>query len=684
MIDKQESILRLDFETQSRVNITNPTYTTDQSTKILCMAYGIDDGEGYLWWPGDELPQWVVDHIDAGGLVEASNARFDREIWQYVGEVDHNFPRTEDDQWICSQAQARVAGLPSALDKSARALGIKQRKDTSGSRLISACCIPPYSTDPQDYADLASYCLQDYVVMRDVALAIPRLNDFQIEDYQLNERINDRGIKVDVELAKAAMTYAEAERAEINEKLVGITAGEITSHTQHRRVCQFLRDHLQDMPDVLKLMRKHVTDKSTGEDKVKWSSDKGVRANLTAGDEDGAFALPVIVKDLLECMEDAGGSAVSKFTRMVQKADPLDDRVRGILRYSGAPSTLRYSSMGLQIHNFRRDAFSLEDAEFIRDLLLKGEEITDRKGNRLSVMDTLGRLLRSAIIPKDGHVLVVGDWNAVESRMTAWLAGDRSKIDMFLRGEDPYCYEASAIYGREITPADAKERSIGKVTDLACGFMGGPGALAAMAAQFRIFIDPDQMQDIVDKYRSNHQAIVEYSDQLMGAAIRAVMDPGVIQKVKHTAYLFNPNDRALYCQLTGGINMIRYPEARVEMVPVPWSDTETRPQLTALKAAFTPAADAKEWARHGLWRGIFIENIAQGNCAQLLREKLIDCEDAGLPAIFHVHDEIVLEVPEEDAEAARLKLKEIMERTPHWLEGLPLVADPEIMYRYGK
>ncbi len=681
---KKTEPLLLDFETQSRVSVSNPLYTSDESTRALCMSYGFRDEEGFMWWPGDTLPEEVVKHVEDGGAIGASNARFDREIWQFICENDHGFPRTTDDQWFCTQAQARVAGLPSALDKSARALGIKQRKSTSGSRLIAKCCIPPFSKDPQDYCDLGAYCLQDFRVMRDVSRAVPDLNEYQLEDYRFNEMVNTRGIKVDVEMASAAMSYAEAERAEINVALNLLTYGEITACTQHRRVCKWLQEKLEDYPDILKLMRKHKRDEDTGVDVVKYSSDKGVRTNMTAGDADGSFTLPFEVKKMLGHMQDAGGSATSKFARMVQKADPDDDRVRGILRYAGAPSTLRYSSMGLQIHNFRRDAFSTEDAEFIRAQLVRGDILRDRDGELLGVMDTLGRLLRSAIIPAKGKVFVVGDWNAVESRMTAWLAGDKKKLDLFKRGEDPYCYEASAIYGRKITPEDKKERSIGKVTDLACGFMGGVGALASMAEQYRIFIDPDKMQEIVDSYRANHPAIVEYSDQLMGAAIRAVNNPGEIQQVAHTAYLFNPEDRALYCQLTGGINMIRYPEARIGMQPVPWSDTETRPQLTALKAAFAPAADAKEWARHGIWRGICIENIAQGNCAQLLREKCLDCEDAGLDVVFHVHDEIILEVPIAKAEDARVKLKEIMERTPHWLEGLPLKAEPEIMARYGK
>lgn len=712
-------LMLLDFETQSIVSIINPLYTSHYSTKALCMSWGLQGGTGRLWWHGEPCPDELIAHVEAGGLIGASNARFDREIWNYVATNDHDFPETDDKQWFCTQAQSRCAGLPSALDKAAKALGLLTRKSTRGTLLISRCCIPPFSEDPQDYADLGAYCLQDWVVMDAAARAVPAITPVQLEDYQLNERINDRGIRIDRDLARAASAYAEAERSEINKKLDHITCGTITKCTQYKRVSTWLRECLEDdgLEDVVKLMVKHITDKETGITRKMYSSDKGVRANMMSGHRDGVFCLPWDIMTLLGLMEDAGGSAVSKFHRMDQKASPVDDRVRGILRYAGAPSTQRYSSLGLQVHNFRRDAFSPAYAEFLKEQMLKGEVLRgldlkrdagtpalaeavaelkrqgeDTKslnGKVLGVMDTLGRLLRSAIIPAAGKVFVVGDWNAVESRMTAWLVGDENKLDLFRRGDCPYCYAAEGIYGYPINKKDhPDQRSVGKVTDLALGFLGGEGALASMAEQYKVYIPPESRQDIVDAYRARHPKTVAFGNACEAAAIRAIKYPGVHQKVRNVSYVFCEGDGALYCVLPGGMNVLRYPEARLEMVLPPWS-TPQKPakkitQITALKAAFTPKAGAKEWARHSLWRGLFVENVAQAECCQELRGCLVECEDEDLDVVFHVHDEIVLEVWEKDAPRAVEILQDMLETTAEYLPGLPLVAKPEIMTRYGK
>lgn len=615
---------------------------------------------------------------------------FDREILQYVCENDYNFPVVKDSQFICTQAQARVAGLPSALDKSAKALGL-QRKSASGTRLINACCIPPFSKNPQDYCDLGAYCLQDWVVMDEVARAIPQLNETQIQDYQYNERVNDRGIKIDRELAVAAQEYAEAERAEINIKIKDVTCEYIDTCTQYVKVARWIRECLEDdgLNHIVKLMVVHKTDKDTGETKKTWSIGKSVRATMLAGHKEHAFHLPSDVHELLELMDEAGGSATSKFKRMSQRASREDDRVRGALRYAGAPSTLRYSSLGLQVHNFRRDVINLKDdgfgPQFVIDQIKRGEVLKDKKGKALPVMDTLGRLLRSAIIPEEGNILVVGDWNAVESRMTAWLSDDQNKLDIFRRGEDPYCYAAELVYGRHIDPLiDIEERRVGKVVDLALLYLGGEDALTAMATQYRVFIDPDKKREIVWSYRAGHPKIVAYGDALLAAAHRAVIYPDKWQVVGKMSYYFNSKDGALYCKIPGNRNMLRYPQCRFEMKPMPWDKDDIRPQLTALKAAFTPKAGAKEWARHGIWRGICLENGAQATCAQRLRECNLACEAEDLPVIFHAHDEIILEVFIRDADEAVRKLTKIMEFVPEYLTDLPLVAKPVIMYRYGK
>ena len=677
----------LDFETQSFLPITNPLYTSDESTTAICMSWGIKGGVGKLWWNGEPCPEELRDHIAKGGLLGASNARFDREIWNFICVDDHDFPETTIKQWFCTQAQARIAGLPSALDKSAKALGLKVRKSADGNALIRKCCIPPFSEDPQDYADLGAYCLQDFVVMDKVARSIPDMTPVAIEEYQLNEIINDRGIKIDRPLARAASQYAEAERREINIKLEKVTCKFITKCTQYKRVGTWLRECLEDdgLDEAVKLMIRYKTDKETKETLKKYSADKNVRANIIAGHDEGVFHLQGDVLEVLELMEDAGGSAVSKFAKMDQKADPDDDRVRGVIRYAGAASTIRYSSMGLQVHNFRRDAFSYDEVKHLRAQMLLGKILKDMKGEFIPVMDTLGKLLRGAIIPAEGKVFVVGDWNAVESRMNAWVSGEQSKLDMFIRGDCPYEYAAEGIYGRKITKEDDPyERGVGKVVDLACGFLGGVGALKSMASQFRVYVDPEKADDIVKGYRARHPKIVAYADALLSAAHRAVTFPDTKQVARKVSYTFNSEDGALYCTLPDGITKLRYPDCRFEMKPVPWDEDDLRPQLTALKAAFTPRADVKEWTRHGLWRGIFIENVVQASCAKLLRDCIADCEEENLNVVFHVHDEIILEVDKDQAEAALKLLQEIMEYIPDWLEGLPLVAKPEIMLVYGK
>ena len=661
-------MLLIDFETQSPCPIGkgNDNYCSDPGTNILCMSYGLSGGEPALWTEG-QLPQDIIDYLEAGGLIGASNAPFDKGIWEFIGVPEHGFPELEPEQWYCTQAQSRVAGLPSALDASARATEVEQKLST-GKALIGKCCIPPYSTDPQDYIDLGVYCLQDWVVMDAVYQVTPKLMQHMHEDWLVNEKINERGIRIDRELAVAATGYAEQERSEIAARLHDITDGDVEKPTQYQRFTKWMLFMLEEglCDEAIKLTERHVN----GE--VKHSSDKTSRANLLADPE--ALGLPAKLVKALQCMDDAGGSATAKFGKMVKLASD-DDRVRGAIRCFGAASTHRYSSLGLQVHNFRRDAFTPEEAEHYRAEMLAGSVLFDPlTAKDVPVMDTLGRLLRSAIIPADGNKLVVNDWSAVESRMTAWLAGDERKLDLFRKGGDPYVYAAEGIYpGQEI---DKPKRQVGKVTDLACGFLGGPGALASMASQYRLYIPETERDQIVEKWRANHPEIVKLGDKLQGMAIKAMKSVGQWQDAGPVQYLFTGQD--LYCKLPDGKSMLRYPFAKIEMTEAPWGDLV--PSITALKAALKPKV-GEPWPRHALWRGLLLENVAQACCALLLRDVVYEFQDT---CIFHVHDEVVLDVPDAEAASWAAELKEAMETPPEWAPDLPLVAIPEIMTRYGK
>ena len=688
-------LMLIDFETQAMLSISNPAYTYDDGTIAMCMSWGLEGcGDPALWWgkiPGivkteDAFPEAIDKHLKAGGMPAASNAPFDQAIWNNVCVEDYGWPYVPPEKWYCTQAQARVAGLPSSLDNSARALGLVTRKDRKGKELIKKCCIPPFSTNVKDYADIGAYCLQDWVVMDAVVRKIPHLTTLALEDYHFNQRLNERGIRIDRALAVAATEYADAERAEINVKLQDVTCNAMDRCTQHARFKSWLYDCFTDdgQDEGIKLMTRYVTDKITKETVIKYSSDKTVRANLLAADTDGALVLEPDVREALELMDDAGGSATSKFAKMAQRADKHDDRVRGVMRYAGAPSTLRFSSMDLQVHNFRRDAFNAEDAAFYKAQMLAGETLKDRDGKPVRVMDTLGRLLRSAIVPKEGHVFIVNDWSAIEARMTAYLAKDKDTLNVFRNGEDVYCHDASAFYRRTITKEDTAERQVGKVMNLALGFLGGPGALGSMASTFRVHIPEEDRTDMVKAWRASHPKIVALGARLIASAQRAMVNPNTWEGAGPAKYLFNEHDGALYCLLPDGETTLRYPDARISLEPAPWDETTTIPQITALKAAFIPAADAKEWPRHALWRGLLLENLVQATCAIMLRDACVVLEDEGYDVAFHVHDEIILEVPFDQAEAAAAASQAAMEFAPVWAPKIPLVAKPVIMTRWGK
>ena len=210
-----------------------------------------------------------------------------------------------------------------------------------------------------------------------------------------------------------------------------------------------------------------------------------------------------------------------------------------------------------------------------------------------------------------------------------------------------------------------------------CGFLGGTGALASMAAQYRIYVPEDQQQNIVDGWRARHPKVVQFGDRLQAMAMAAMRNEGVWFECGPVAYKFDGT--ALFCRLPDGKTLLRYPEARIEMTEAPWGDLV--PSLTALKAAFKPKADSSEWPRHGLWRGLLLENVVQASCAIMLRDITWEFQDC---AVFHVHDELILEVDKDQAEGYVSALQEAMETPPDWCEGLPLKAPAGIMTRYGK
>jgi DNA polymerase len=639
--------LWVDFETRSACDLKVAgvyNYAQDASTEVLCMSYAFGDDDVVTWLPSQPFPEAVRNHT---GPIYAHNAAFERLIFWYVLQINFKL-----EQFVCTASQARANCAPGSLEDVGRFAGASMKKDHRGAQLIRLLCIPPFKEDPALMVEMVAYCEQDVRAMRSISKALRPLSADELADYHVNERINDRGVLVDVPLCNAAVKFASDELIEIEQIVAEVTEGEITS-VRSPKMRQWVIDRVG--PQALKLMESY----KDGE--KKYSIDKTVRANLLA--MENPDEIPPAVAEVIQCADDLWASSVAKFSRLASLADVEDHRVRGAFVFAGGSATGRASSYGAQVHNFtRKCAKSPED---VRVAMVRGHSIVPQFGKR--VTDVLKGMLRPALIPAKGKSLVVADWAAIEARATPWLsncpAGER-KLAIFAQGEDVYKVNAAATFGVPVAEVTGEQRQIGKVQELACGFAGGIGAFAAMGRAYGVHLPESDAKRMVDAWRRANPWSVPYWQNLEEAYTRAMRNKGHEFSVGRVTYMYD--GQHLWYALPSG-RVLCYPFAKLEPDGV-----------TYAKAAWKPAADAKEWPRARLWKGLACENITQATANDLLRHSLRQLDDV----VLHVHDEIVLETdrPEEMAE----RLERVMCTPPNWAEGLPLSAEVAIMSRYGK
>ena len=631
-------ILWIDFETRSHCDLKKHgvyNYAQDLTTDVLCMSYAFDDEDVQTWVNGP-FPERVRNHK---GMIYAHNAAFERLIFWYVLQI--NF---ELEQFYCTATQARANCAPGSLEDVGRFAGASMKKDYRGAQLIRALCVPPFKEDVALMAEMVQYCEQDVRAMRAVSKSLRPLSNEELEDYHVNERINDRGVLVDVPLASAAIAYAATELQEIQSTVRTVTNGAITS-VRSPKMREWVKERLSS--EHLKLME--VED-------GKYSIDKRVRANLLATDD-----LPPDVAEVIQCADDLWASSVAKFSRLKDLADVEDRRVRGAFVFAGGSATGRASSYGAQVHNFTRKC--ARDPESVRDAMVLGHSIVPQFGKR--VTDVLKGMLRPAIIPAKGKALVVADWAQIEARMTPWLSGRGDDVlDVFRSGRDIYVREAAAMYKipeSEVTP---DQRQIGKVAILACGFGGGLGAFSAMGRAYGLTMSEANAQRTVDAWRRANQWAVRYWQELETGYMIAMRNKGREIIAGRVTYLYD--GQHLWYALPSG-RILCYPFAKIEEDGISYA-----------KAAWKPAADAREWPRARLWRGLACENITQACANDVLRHALRQLDDV----VLHIHDEIVIET--DQPEKVEDELRKVMCTPPPWAQGLPLDAEIHTMTRYGK
>ena len=671
----------LDFETRSRVNLKTAgayKYAADDSTEAICLSWAVDDTDPVeLWWPDlDAVPRKLLHALlNTDDFLAAHNAGFDRLIWNSEN-FQHNFAAVggciiDTDRWYCTAAQARVNALPSSLDDLTRCiLDERYRKDHRGTALIKKLSIPQadgsFCMDDDALELMGDYCVTDTEIMREASLKMRPLSDDEHYDWVLNEDINDRGIRIDRFLASSATGYAATETEEIARLLHTLTDGSVSKHTQSARIKEWL------LPQLCAVGQRIVT--VYKKDVKKVSLDANARGQLLDALDAGELELTDAAAEVIQLVSDGNKSSVSKFKRMIERADDADDRVRGAFMFAGASQTLRFASRGLQLHNFRRECYTDKETELLVSKMTLGQPLDN-------VMNTLSKLLRPALIPARGHAFVVGDWAAIEGRGLPWLAnskGAEKVLDIFRNDEDLYLHTCTDI---GLGHSD-EERQIGKVVALSLGYGGANGAFYAMARNYGVSLPEHQVTAIVERWRDKNRWAVKFWRALEDAARNAVRNPYVEFSAGRITYVFIPEllDGTLVCGIAGQMT-IQYPRARLEEV-----DGKFGPQiqLTAIKAGWKPAADQNKWPRVGLWRGLLAENVTQAFCGLLLRRKLCELSELNQPVVADVHDEIILEVPVKEAEDSRSILKEVMEAVPEWATGLPLKAKPVILSRYGK
>jgi DNA polymerase len=641
----------IDFETRSQTDLISEgiyRYATDPTTQVLMMGWAFGDDPAVVWTPDQPFPQRIIDHVKAGGEIRAWNAQFERLIWWYVLGPDFDLPEPTLEQFRCTAARARAHGLPGGLKDAARALELPMQKQEAGQRLIKLYCVPGHKEEipADDWALFLDYCRMDVEVERQLPQFLRDLTDSEWQDYWANERINDRGVPVDVPFAIAAQAYGKDIKIEADRQISVLTSGEVPNARSRSKRNAWLLPKL--LPHHLEVLT---------ENKV-MKFGKPRREELLLQED-----LHKDVRRFTELVDEAGGATLGKYQAFADRA--LDGRLRGAFMFSGGGQTGRYSSTGIQLHNLRRDVF--DEPQDLIDTIMRGEPVQEPT-------KALSRLVRAVISHPDGLTWV--DYSNIEGRMAPWLEGTElgeDKLDMFRKGLDPYKVNASATFNVPYEAVSKEQRQAGKVQELALQFGGGVGALQSMGGTFGLEISDDYGTILRDGWRAVNPWMAAFGRKLEKAVRTAIKVPQVWHEAGRVAYAYDGTDW-LWCKLPSG-RLLAYHAPRFEEVVTPWGEEVMA--VTALWGGSKPKAGAP-WPRRPLVAGLLIENCTQAASACLLRDALRKCDTQGIEVVMHVHDEIVAQNVDKE------RLRSILTDAPAWAAGLPIQASAETGVRYGK
>ena len=631
--------LHIDIETYSPEALADcgvHRYAEHPEFMILLFAYAVDDGPVTVidLASGVTLPAPIRRALTDPDIVKvAHNATFERTcIGAMLGQT------LDPHQWECTMVQCARCGLPLSLGEAAKALGLEVQKMTEGKALIKQFCTPHEPTllspgervkpsdDPKAWQIFKDYCRMDVEVEREIDKALAWLEPTEAERelYAIDQIINDRGVKVDLELVDNAARMDTIYKARLNTEAQRITG--LSNPNSAAQLKGWINDRTGLELDTLR------------------KDDLGDIKNAT-DDED--------VHRVLDIRAEMNKTSTTKYETM-QKVAGKGGRVRGLLQFHGT-RTGRWAGRLVQMQNLPQNHIS--DLGLARQIVKEGDLDTLELcyGN---VPDTLSQLIRTAFVAPEGHTLAVCDFSAIEARVLAWLAGEEWVLEVF-RGHGKI-YEATAaqMYGvpiQEITKTDPR-RQKGKIAVLALGYGGGTGALAAMGGA-RMGLTEDDMAGIVEDWRKANPRIVKTWSKLE-TAVKRCATTGIDQSTCGLIFHRRPEDGTLTITLPSG-RLLCY--RNMTLGTNRWGKESLKYQGTN--------STTKRWEWIETYGGKLTENIVQAIARDCLAHTLAKVEDI-YDVVFHVHDEIVCEVRTERDELSRIQ--EIFSQTAGWAEGLPL------------
>lgn len=651
--------LSIDLETFSDQDIGSVgvyKYVDTPAFEILLFAYAYDFGEVKVidLAQGEIIPEQVVkDLADPSVIKHAYNASFEITCLSHAGY------KTPVEQWRCTMIHGLYLGYPAGLAKLGQVLGLPEDKQkmSVGKALIRYFCVPckPSKSnggrtrnmpgdDPEKWALFKTYNRQDVVTeMEDYQRlkAFPVPDEVQ-QDWATDYRINARGIQVDRELVAGALQINEANRQELLARSKALTG--LDNPVSRAQMLPWLKEHGAEMPDLTKDTVKEALKDAKGE-----------------------------VREVLDIQSRLAKSSISKYEAL-DRATCSDGRIRGTLQYYGAGRTGRWAGRLVQVQNLPHDVPLAIDTA--RNLVKRGilDEFRLLYGK---VSDTLSQLIRSAFIAKPGCKFVVADFSAIEARVLAWLAGEDWRQKVFREDGDIYCASASAMFKVPVVKhgINGHLRQKGKIAELALGYGGGANALITMGA-LKMGLTEDELPGIVQKWREANPSIKAYWYRVEKAAMDA-MAKAETQDIGHgMCFAREANLQYGYDYLT-----VKLPSGRKLYYPQPM----TGPNRFGGEEIRYKTWVGTRWIYNGTYSGKLVENITQAVARDCLATAIRRLVQQGYQPLMHIHDEVVLEVPEADLHDDELdRVVGIMCAPIPWAPGLLLSADGFIGPYYKK